>query len=163
MDSVKIYICKSVSDNFIISHYFYIINNSEYHLGKYPKGRILPKGTTKPYTVIGEKTLCNECYNEFLSKFDAGADKKMFYIGYPLINCESLICGISLQILMLTITIGFASVSFLKYGLKISVIVFIIFLVIYLIIERFRQMYYITVSCKHIKDNTTGESSVYNV
>lgn len=152
-ENQTIYICRSISPNKITNHYFYIINDKEYHLGKYPSGRILPINTTLPRTIIGEKVLCKKCFDDFIIKFDEGYDKKLFHYGYPIINCESIICGISLQIIMAIIAVVVVGLTFFKtYSLILTILSFIIMLFIYLFLDRMKQSYYIKTSCKEIRD-----------
>lgn len=82
----------------LIDHYFLVIGEYEYHMGWYSKGCILPVGTTKGAHVVSVKTICRACYTKIVENYNLREDKRLFDY-YPLVNCETLSTGLSVQAL----------------------------------------------------------------
>lgn len=82
----------------LIDHYFLVIGEYEYHMGWYSKGSILPAGTTKGAHVVSVKTICRACYTKIVENYNLREDKRLFDY-YPLVNCETLSTGLSVQAL----------------------------------------------------------------
>lgn len=80
----------------LIDHYFLVIGEYEYHMGRYSKGSILPVGTTKGAHVVSVKTMCRACYTKIVENYNLREDKRLFDY-YPLVNCETLSTGLSVQ------------------------------------------------------------------
>lgn len=80
----------------IIDHYYMVIDDWEYHPGFYKLGCILPKGSTKGYHVACRRLVCQDCFNLIMLNFNLREDKRMFSL-YPVLNCESLAIGFSVQ------------------------------------------------------------------
>lgn len=142
--------CVSLKKSFgLIDHYFLIVDDFEYHLGFYKKGLVLPKGYTKGSHVICLKTLCIDCYNKFIHDFETKEFQRLFYF-YPLINCESLVTGISVQIIcMLHVSVAFVLVFYKKYLL--AIILILILLCISLMFSKYNYSRTVKKTCSHLK------------
>lgn len=83
----------------LIDHYFLVIGEHEYHVGgSYSKGAVLPIGTTKGAHTISIKTVCSACYTRTVESYRLCEDRRLFNF-YPIVNCETLSTGLSLQAL----------------------------------------------------------------
>lgn len=156
-----LYICRSI--NKLANHYFYIIGDYEYHFGKYPKGRIIPKGTTLPYTLIGKKIMCRECFGTFITTYESGIDKKMFFFGYPFVNCESMVCGISFQAIMSVFTLGSVVIAYLKCNIYVALLVFILMGFLYCLIDRWKQSVFIRWTCPCLRGSSEIKETKFTI
>lgn len=86
----------------LIDHYFLVIGDYEYHMGWYSKGSILPVGTTAGAHVVTVKSVCYTCYLKIIENYNLREDKRLFDY-YPLINCETLSTGLSVQALAILV------------------------------------------------------------
>lgn len=108
----------------LFDHYFIIFLEHEYHLGDYKKGTVLPKGTTLNSHLITKKSICQNCLSKILTDIKLLEDRRLFV--YPVINCESLAIGTSIQSLLiinLSFVITLICLGKIIYG-------FILFLII---------------------------------
>lgn len=133
----------------LADHYFIIIDDFEYHLGFYSKGLVLPKGSTKGSHIICIKRVCSDCYEKFNHDFETKEFQRLFCF-YPLINCESLATGISVQIIcMLHLSVALVLVLYKKYLL--SIILILILLCISLLFSKYNYSRTVKKKCKHLK------------
>jgi len=84
----------------LFDHYFLAIDDTEYHLGYYPKGTYLPKGTTKNSKLTKVEQICELCYIKLIINIETGKYKRDFNF-FPFINCETLTHGFSIQSLLI--------------------------------------------------------------
>lgn len=80
----------------MIDHYYMVIEDKEYHPGYYKPGCILPRDSTKGYHVAARRLVCRDCLDLIVLNFNLREDKRMLSL-YPLLNCESLTVGFSVQ------------------------------------------------------------------
>lgn len=81
----------------LIDHYYLVIGAYEYHVGgAHSGGSVQPVGTTKGAHTVAVKTVCSACYTRTVENYRRGEDRRLFNY-YPLINCETLATGLSLQ------------------------------------------------------------------
>lgn len=80
----------------LLDHYFLVLGDLEYHMGYYKKGSVLPVGTTKSSHLVCIKRMCVDCYTKIITNYNLREDKRLFNY-YPIINCETLSTGISVQ------------------------------------------------------------------
>lgn len=133
----------------LIDHYFLTIDDFEYHLGFYKKGLVLPKGTTKGSHIICIKRICYDCLKKFNHDFENKEFQRLFYF-YPFINCESLVTGISVQIICL-LHLSVAIVLFLNKKYLLTVIVILILLCISLLFSKYNFSRTMKSKCKHLQ------------
>lgn len=77
----------------LVDHYFVVIGDREYHPGE---GTIRPAGATAGAHTVVVKTVCRACYEKILTNYDLREDRRLFEY-YPLVNCETLSTGLSVQ------------------------------------------------------------------
>lgn len=91
------YRCRAIKNTLgIFDHYFLVIDDKEIHMGFYQTGKILPKDTTKGAHIVAEKALCEFCYNKIIADINLKEDVRLISY-YPLLNCETLATGFSVQ------------------------------------------------------------------
>lgn len=91
------YRCRAIKNTLgIFDHYFLVIGDHEIHMGFYQTGKILPKNTTKGAHIVAEKELCELCYNKIIADINLKEDVRLIAY-YPLLNCETLATGFSIQ------------------------------------------------------------------
>lgn len=134
----------------LIDHYFYVINGSEYHVGNYKKGKILPINTTKGYHVVSKTSLCDTCHDKIIENYKTKEDNRLFKY-YPFINCESLTTGISLQSLLIFGTLPILFISLFKGKFLISILIIFILLTALLMYSKFIYSRTRIDQCSHLK------------
>lgn len=92
----------------LIDHYYMVIDDKEYHPGYYKPGCILPRESTKGYHIAYCRTVCQDCLNQIILNFNLREDKRILSF-YPLLNCESLTIGFSVQ------SVGFCAIPFIVF------------------------------------------------
>lgn len=80
----------------LIDHYFMVIDDKEYHAGTYKPGKILPRNSTKG-ALVSLCTVCDTCYEKILLDYDLNEDDRLYTAYFPLLNCESVCTGFSMQ------------------------------------------------------------------
>lgn len=84
----------------LFDHYFSVFDNElEIHWGSYHKGRVLPVGTTRNAHLLGVQTMCHACYTKCMWMVNSADDSRLFK-WYPLMNCETLTMGVSVQLVI---------------------------------------------------------------
>lgn len=132
----------------LVDHYFLIIGDWEYHMGYYPKGSVIPRGTTKGSHCTEIKQLCNDCFLKLEMIYNLKEDKRMFGL-YPLINCETMCMGISIQALGLTIVPLITLLLFVKqYSLFLILILLVI--VVHYTFSKYNFSKCKKTKCKHL-------------
>lgn len=151
--------CQAIKRSFgLFDHYFYIIDDREVHMGKYRRGKIMPKGTTKGSHIIAKIQICESCYNKIILDLTLKEDVRLAESYFPILNCESLCTGVSIQTVVLIISIPFALVLLIK-GLYLWVIILILASIVFLLayskfmFSKTRQK-----KCEHIKIYPTQTS-----
>jgi len=133
----------------ILDHYYFVINDKEYHPGRYTLGNILPVGTTKNYHIVYVKTMCLLCYENIVSNFNLLEDRRVVKY-FPFINCETLSTGISCQ------SLAFLSIPFIiwaafkRYWVVIGFLLLITALYL-MAIGRYMRLGTRYGTCSHIK------------
>lgn len=131
-----------------IDHYYLILNDYEYHLGNYKKGNKLPSGTTKGSHLICEKIICNTCYVKLMLDLQENEYKRLFSF-FPLINCETLVTGISIQsVCLLLIPVVIACLGF-KFYLY-AIILTLIGLLIHVLYSKYKYSKTEYITCSHL-------------
>lgn len=144
------YRCQAQSTSFgFIDHYYLVIDETEYHLGHYRKGNILPKGTTKGSHVAAIKDICKLCYTKLFTDLKLREDKRLISY-FPFLNCETLSTGFSVQ------SLGFLSIPlilvlFIKGLFLYGIIAFLLTFVILLYYSKFIYSRTNYSKCKHLK------------
>lgn len=126
------YRCQALKNTFgLIDHYYYVVDDKEYHLGWYKPGKILPKDTTKGYHIVGKKTVCGTCYNKIIADINFKEDRRLMSF-YPLLNCESLCTGFSVQSLgLLALPLTCVTIFYRKFMLTLVIILTTICLLLF--------------------------------
>lgn len=137
----------------LIDHYYYVMTAKdgtklEYHPGKYPKGQILPNGTTRGGHLVATKLVCQECYNWIVSTFQNEDDARIFQF-YPFINCESLTMGLSLQSLFF-LAIPFTVVLIVARKIILAIFFAVLSLFCMLLISKYNFSRTQHLQCDHI-------------
>lgn len=148
--------CRASKQSFgLIDHYFIVIDNLEYHLGFYRSGRVLPKGTTKGSHVVYERQICKHCYDNIHFDIKFREDCRLFSY-YPLLNCETLVTGISLQSLAF-FAIPFIGLFLIRGCFMYALIVFLITILYLLALSKYNYSRTRKQACLHIKFETKNE------
>lgn len=115
--------CQALSRTWgLIDHYFLVIGEHEYHMGgSYSKGSVLPVGSTKGAHTISLKTVCSACYTRIVDSYLFREDMRLFNF-YPIVNCETLSTGLSLQ------AISILTLPFVLYLLSLGLILWAVIL-----------------------------------
>lgn len=132
-------------------HYFYVIDNKEVHMGTYKKGKILPKGTTKGSHITANYEICESCYNKIILDLTLNDDIRLFTSFFPILNCESLCTGFSIQSAM-AVTIPFIVVLLVKQLYLWAIILFLFSTVILLAYSKFMFSQTREKKCIHIQN-----------
>lgn len=147
---IKIYVNPSKLFKNLIDHYFLVIDDYEYHLGIYRKGRTLPFGTTKNAHLVTSRKICSTCFKMLWANLEKNEDSRMIWL-FPFINCESLTIGCSLQILIL-INIPLSIVLFYKGYFVYGIIALMLIMIVILLWSRYVNSKKPTIKyCKHLK------------
>lgn len=142
--------CKALRNTFgLIDHYFLIIDDYEYHMGFYKLGRILPKNSTRNFHTIGFKYICTDCYNKIIINYNLNEDSRLISY-YPLLNCETLCTGFSIQSLAF-LAIPFCAILIIKSYFLYSIILLLTVLIIILLLSKYTYSRVYKKYCKHIK------------
>lgn len=137
----------------LVDHYFMIIGDLEYHLGYYSKGSILAKGSTKGSHCTEIRTLCSECFIKLQADYNSKEDKRMF-LYYPIINCETLCTGFSIQGIAL-LTIPLICLLLLKHLFFYALILFLIVIIVLLLYSKYNFSKCQHTKCRHLKEITS--------
>lgn len=132
----------------LIDHYYMILDGTEYHPGMYAPGSVLPEGTTKGYHVAAVRTLCQTCYDKIIFNFNAREDKRVWSL-FPLLNCESLTTGFSLQAAILLVVPIALSLMYQK-KLILATIVLLLGIIAHLAISKFAFSRTLRSKCAHL-------------
>lgn len=120
----------------LADHYYMIIDDDmEYHPGMYAQGSILPNGTTKGYHVVDVRTVCQACHDKIILNFNAREDKRVWAL-FPLLNCESLSMGFSIQTAMM-IAIPIAAALLLQSHFVYALIALLFGLALHLAVSKY--------------------------
>lgn len=89
----------------LVDHYFLVIGDSEYHLGAYRSSdnvEILPRGSTRNAILVSVRYVCRVCFEQLSASIEHREYTRLFDF-YPIVNCESLVRGFSLQSTLLAL------------------------------------------------------------
>nr|WAQ80243.1 Ac81-like protein [Oryctes rhinoceros nudivirus]WDA64461.1 Ac81-like protein [Oryctes rhinoceros nudivirus]WDA64574.1 Ac81-like protein [Oryctes rhinoceros nudivirus]WDA64696.1 Ac81-like protein [Oryctes rhinoceros nudivirus] len=134
----------------LFDHYFYVIDDKEVHMGIYRKGRILPNGTTKGSHIITTYEICNLCYDKLMLNLISNDDMRLFSSYFPILNCESLCTGFSIQSAMI-ISIPFIVVLIIKGYYLWAVILFLASIVVLLAYSKYLFSRTRDKKCSHLE------------
>lgn len=145
---VDIY-CRALRHTFgLIDHYFLQIDDTEYHLGYYAKGNVLPAGTTKGAHHVVHKRLCDVCFSKIKSDYRLNEDKRLFTY-YPMINCETLATGISVQSLAFLV-LPFAIFTLVNGHVLLTIVLLLLAFSFYLFYSKYIYSRTVKFTCPHI-------------
>jgi hypothetical protein len=133
----------------LVDHYFYVIDDKEYHTRLYPKGRILERDTTKGYHVVAYYDVCEECYTKIAADFLLKEDVRIFNY-FPLLNCETFCTGISVQSLLL-ISIPFILYLVYRGRYLYAIILCLVMIIILLAYSKYIFSRTKKIKCSHLK------------
>lgn len=153
----KIFIhCKPIDYSFgFFDHYFLVIDDQEFHFGnKLKNKRLLPINSTKNSTIIAEKEICNVCYWKIFVDFIFEEDLRLFNF-YPLINCETLTTGFSLQLIfnLLFIIPIFSFIYINEFKFIYFIVILMIFVIVILWYSKYKLSKVEKFKCKHLDNN----------
>lgn len=132
----------------LFDHYFLIIDDYEYHLGGY-RGRVkMSKGTTINSNLCSLRTICSHCYAKILYNIEIGEYDKLFKF-FPLVNCETLVCGISIQSLFV-FTVPFVFVLLFYGKFLLAVILFLLAVTVLLWHSKYTLSRITKTRCDHM-------------
>lgn len=154
MESITVKIkCRAIKRTLgLLDHYFLEIGTNEYHLGFYRKGKILPLGTTRGAHTVLVRSICTSCYDRLTIMLEYAEDVRLTEILYPLVNCETLTTGISIQLGTLMCTLPFFFWSLLhKTNVLYALIVLLIALVCILWHSKFVYSRTLASACIHLQ------------
>lgn len=118
--------------------------------GNYPLGEKIKKGTTKNAVVSKRSFVCKNCYQELQKRLDSNEYRRVFKY-FPIINCETLTVGLSIQ----SIVLGFGLISmFVDFYLKhdhLAIISLLLTLLVVLIVSKYTLCRTHLNYCKHLK------------
>lgn len=150
-DYTEIEICVRASKNAygLIDHFFMQIENFEYHPGYYKPGNILPKGTTKGLHVIEKRRVCQLCFAKLILDFKMYEDCRIS-AWYPILNCESLSTGISVQSVLLVAALP-VILTLIVLGRFLYLVLFILFVLVTLLFySKFLYSRCKQTHCRHL-------------
>lgn len=134
-------------------HYFLIIDNVEYHLGgNYPLGEEIPRGTTKNAFVSKNYHVCATCKNILLERMKT--HKYRTSALFPIINCETLTVGLSVQFIVAAIGTIAVLASLILRKFTVALLIILLTLVIVLLISKYTLSRTTSNYCKHLQLST---------
>lgn len=146
----------------LFDHYFIVVDNYEIHWGSYKLGRILPDGTTKNSHLIARKRVCVECYNKLMTTIKSHDDKRLNQY-YPLLNCETLTMGFSIQALIVTVSLFVIGILVMRFQILLAIILFLLAILSLLLYSKYLYSRTKHLTCKHINPithNAEGQSVI---
>lgn len=135
----------------LFDHYFIVIDNMEYHMGLYQKGALIPLGSTKGSHLITIRTICDQCYRRIVMKYNAQEDRRMALKYYPIINCETLVMGMSVQVVLITLVLPFLILLICKGLIIYSILLFVLTLTLQLWYSKSLYCSSTKTLCVHLK------------
>lgn len=142
--------CQATKKSYgFFDHYFYVIDDKEIHMGIYTKGKILPKGTTKGAHIAANYEICKACYDKIYLNLTSNDDVRMFAEYFPILNCESLCTGFSIQSAMI-ISLPFVMVLIIKGYYLWAIILFLLALLVLLAYSKHMFSQTREKKCKHL-------------
>lgn len=134
LEKIKMEIrAKIINKSFKLFEHYYIVlgnNEMEYHINKFGPPLIKkPDKTKNNYRVVENFLICPDCEYKLIAYYKQNHHLIMQSF-YPLINCETLVCGISIQ----TYLLFFISPILISLCVHKKYLLFLIGLIITLII-----------------------------
>lgn len=137
----------------LFDHYFYVIDDQEVHMGVYRKGKILPKNTTKGSHISTYYEICKVCYDKIYLNLLSKEDVRLFSTYFPMLNCESLCTGFSIQS-ALVLAIPFI-VGLVMKGLYLwAIILFLTAIIVLLMNSKYTFSRTNEKKCSHLEAST---------
>lgn len=149
MNLVEVW-CRAIRGSLgLFDHYFLVVNDLEYHLGCYAPGNVLPRGFSRGAHLVSIKTVCRLCFLKLVKDLKYREHKRLFAY-YPLLNCESLVRGVSVQSLL---ALNFLGIPFLLWYGKfiLAAIVLLLLLCTILAWSKFQYSRTTKTRCPHLK------------
>lgn len=137
----------------LVDHYYLVIDDKEYHAGQYKPGKVLPINTTKGYHIVSVMDVCDACYNKIVVDLQLEEDVRMFSY-FPLLNCETLCFGFSLQSLPIY-CIPFLALLLWRGCILYAVVLLLVIMLILLIRSKYVFSRTHKIRCKHLIENST--------
>lgn len=144
---VRVQALKSVFG--LIDHYYMILDDKEYHPGMYAPGSILPKDSTKGYHVAAIRTVCQLCHDKLVLNLNAREDKRIWSF-FPLLNCESISTGFSIQSVVLVLILPIVTMLLLQRKILITVIAVLLGLLVHLSVSKYMFSRTVKTRCSHL-------------
>lgn len=142
--------CRATKRSFgLFDHYFLVVGDREIHLGVYRKGKVLLRGTTKGSHLACEYDLCRLCYDRLLLEIKLKEDARLFRDYFPLLNCETLCTGFSVQSLAF-LSIPFILTLLIKRMYLWAIILFLLTIVCLLAYSKYMFSRTQARQCKHL-------------
>lgn len=150
------YWCQAMRKTYgLIDHYFMVIDDNEYHAGTYKPGKILPRNTTKGAHLVSVCNVCEACYHKILLDYDLKEDDRLFTTYFPLLNCESVCTGISVQSIAL-IAVPFICLLIIN-GKFLWALILLLFVVVSLLAySKYKFSRTTRTSCVHYNNNNNN-------
>ena len=143
--------CQALRKSFgLIDHYFLEIGENEFHLGFYRKGKILPRGSTKGSHLAVIRKICLSCYERLKIMLEYAEDVRLFDY-YPLVNCETLTTGISVQLGLTMCAFPFLAYFCYTKNYTYLMILFLLMLLCVLIHSKYVYSRTVFSHCSHLK------------
>lgn len=140
--------CQATKKSYgLLDHYFYVIDDTEVHMGTYKKGKILPKGTTKGSHIAAFYDICKACYDKIILDLSLNDDIRLFNY-FPILNCESLCTGFSIQSAMI-ISVPFIIILLIKGLYLWAIILLLASIVCLLAYSKYMFSHTFTKNCVH--------------
>lgn len=133
-----------------LDHFFIIIQDKEYHLGGYEKGKFLDRGTTTGYTVYSTKLICSQCFDYFKLNLKYEEDYRLFN-HYPIINCESLNLGYSINTLLISTSVFTIAASIIYRNFNYLSLVLLVIFIFHCIYRYFLYTFKTKNYCLHLQ------------
>lgn len=135
----------------LLDHFYIVLNDNEHHLGFYKEGSVLPKGTTQSSHLVSIRTICHQCYLKLLIDLELREDVRFFYF-YPILNCETLVNGLSVQTIFL-LNLIFVPVLMWKKLYWFALLTTLIIIIATLIYSKLHYKETCYTKCIHINEN----------
>lgn len=144
------YRCQAMKKSMgVFDHYFLVIDDKEYHAGFYKPGRVLPVNSTKGYHICMVSEICEVCYVKIVADYRLEEDVRIFSY-FPMLNCETLCFGFSLQSLTL-LALPFIVVLLFKGKFILSIIVLMVVLLLLLVHSKYTFSRCKRTQCPHLR------------
>lgn len=133
-----------------VDHYFLVVDDKEYHAGFYKRGKVLPADTTKGYHSVMFVDVCESCYVKIVADYRLEEDIRIFNY-FPLLNCETLCRGFSVQSMAL-LSLPFVGMLLWKKQFAYAIILLLVVAVAVLSYSKYVFSRCKKTVCTHLKN-----------